>query len=130
MECCWNPRSSSGALYWTNIFVFCYTWLTISSIPHVQSHGWKNSGKYFFSKYFFHIPIKLSVHILKSIHFKNSVCTIFVKLTKKWYFHQTFQPNHSWHQLKGLVKVPRFCVKHCFKNEWTLRHLGILYLKY
>ena len=44
--------------------------------------------------------------------------------TKKWYFHQTFQPNHSWHQLKGLGKVPLFCVKqrsckNCFKNEWT-----------
>ena len=34
-------------------------------------------------------------------------------------------PNHILNQLKGLVKVPLFCVKqrfckHCFKNEWTL----------
>ena len=38
---------------------------------------------------------------------------------------KTFQPNHSWHQLKSLAKVPLFCVKqrsckHCFKTEWTL----------
>ena len=44
-------------------------------------------------------------------------------LLDRWYFHRTFQPNHSWHQLKGLVKVPLFCVKqrsckHCFKTNW------------
>ena len=45
----------------------------------------------------------------------------------KWYFHQTFQPNNSWYQLKGLVKVPLFCVKqnraNTLKNEWTLLYL-------
>ena len=44
--------------------------------------------------------------------------------TKTWYFHQTFQPNHSLQQLKDLGKVPLFCVKqrsckHCSKNEFS-----------
>ena len=45
--------------------------------------------------------------------------------TKKWYFHQIFKLTPTVVRLKGLVKVPLFCVKqrlckHCFKNEWTL----------
>ena len=54
--------------------------------------------------------------------------------TKKWYFHQTCQPYHSWHQLNGLAKLPLFCVKqrsckHCFKKEWTLVNNKRFYLK-
>ena len=52
---------------------------------------------------------------------------------KKWYFHQIFQANHSWHQLKGLVKVPLFCVKKrlckLFQNEWTLTSVSLFTLK-
>ena len=45
--------------------------------------------------------------------------------TQKWYFHQVFQLMSTVVKLKGLVKVPHFCVKqrsckHCFENEWTL----------
>ena len=35
-------------------------------------------------------------------------CLTDLCLTKKWYFHQTFQPNHRWHQLTGLLKVLLF----------------------
>ena len=45
--------------------------------------------------------------------------------TKKWYFPQIFQLLQAVVRLKGLVKIPRFCVKqrlckHHFKNECTL----------
>ena len=48
-------------------------------------------------------------------------------LTQKsgMYFYQTFQLMLAVVRLKGLVKVPLFCViqksrKYCLKNEWTL----------
>ena len=94
MERCWNPGSSSGALYWTNIFVFCYTWLTISSIPHVQSHGRKNSGIFSFSKFFDIDKLSVLCIILiaqTSAHYwypYRSCLRLIICLwgTRKWFF--------------------------------------------
>ena len=45
---------------------------------------------------------------------KMHLCAVFAQSvfdTKNWYFHQTFQLMSAVVRLKGLVKVPLFCVK-------------------
>lgn len=45
MECFGCPRSLAFTLHRPNLPLFSNFRIIIPSLPHVQSHGWKNSGK-------------------------------------------------------------------------------------
>ena len=64
----------------------------------------------------YQINIYLSPFVLKT------VLAPFLFDTKKWYFQRIFKLTPNVVRLKGLVKVPLFCVKqrlckHCLRNK-------------
>ena len=65
---------------------------------------------------------KLCFDTSNDIHLSLKQCLYDLCLTKKWFFYRTFQLMSAVVRLKGLVKVPLFCVKqrsckHCLRNE-------------